>query len=178
MDASNIDRLQRLTGPLHRYTATNHGDQTKLKGCMAPEELELKLDAQVMLIKNLTPSLVNGSTGIVIGFTHEGKFTSENSLKSRMLDKDWSKGGLGRKEPTPVPTEVYPIVRFVTGEEVVIQPEKWEVEIPGKQCENVTSRKFWDKMFMSDVVVCVRSSFTSGIKNTNSSHACLGIIHT
>ncbi|KAG2183553.1 hypothetical protein INT43_006559, partial [Umbelopsis isabellina] len=141
VDASNINRLHGLTGPLHRYTATNLGDQTKLKGCMAPEELELKLDAQVMLIKNLTSSLVNGSTGIVIGFTNEGKFTSENSIKSRMLDKDRPKSGLGRKEPMPFPTEVYPIVRFVTGEEVVIQPEKWEVEIPGKQCESVTSSR-------------------------------------
>ncbi|KAI8581690.1 hypothetical protein K450DRAFT_230742 [Umbelopsis ramanniana AG] len=102
---------------------------------MAPVELELKMDAQVMLIKNLTPSLVNGSTGIIIGFTNEGQFTSESSIQSRLLEKERSSNtpGGGRKEEMIIPTEVYPIVRFVNGQEVVIQPERWEVELPG-QC--------------------------------------------
>jgi hypothetical protein len=123
-----------LTGATHRYTANDWGDKAKLNQCMAPVELELKMDAQVMLIKNMTPSLVNGSTGIVIGFTNEGQFTSEGSIQSRLLDKEKSNNtpGGGRKEEMVIPTEVYPIVRFVNGQEVVIQPERWEVEVPGQ----------------------------------------------
>jgi hypothetical protein len=147
VDAANVDRLHRLTGPLHRYTALDYGDQSKLNACMAPTELEIKLDSQVMLIKNLTRELVNGSTGIVIGFTNEGDFQSERKIRSRLLDKEKDRRSplTGRKEPIPLPDEVYPIVRFVNGEEVVIQPEKWEIEIPGKQCESVTSSILWRK---------------------------------
>jgi hypothetical protein len=142
VEIANNDRLRHLTGATHRYTANDWGDQPRLNGCMAPVELELKMDAQVMLIKNLTPSLVNGSTGIVIGFTNEGQFTSENSIQSRLLDKEKERSnnnlGGGRKEEMIIPTEVYPIVRFVNGQEVVVQPERWEVELPGQCLADLT----------------------------------------
>lgn len=41
---------------------------------MAPKTLELKKGAQVMLIKNLDDTLVNGSLGTVIGFSTESAF--------------------------------------------------------------------------------------------------------
>jgi ATP-dependent DNA helicase PIF1 len=41
---------------------------------MAPKVLELKKGAQVMLIKNLDETLVNGSLGTVIGFSTESAF--------------------------------------------------------------------------------------------------------
>lgn len=41
---------------------------------MAPKVLELKKGAQVMLIKNLDETLVNGSLGTVIGFSTEAAF--------------------------------------------------------------------------------------------------------
>lgn len=132
VDAANNDRLQHLKGPIHRYTASDWGDASKLNGCMAPTELELKLDAQVMLIKNLTPNLVNGSTGIVVGFTNEGKFMNESMINDRLLEKE-RPNGTSRLDTLPqiLPTDVYPIVRFVNGQEIVISPEKWEVEQPG-----------------------------------------------
>jgi len=131
VDAANNDRLQHLKGPIHRYTASDWGDASKLNGCMAPTELELKLDAQVMLIKNLTPNLVNGSTGIVVGFTNEGKFMNESMINDRLLEKE-RPNGTSRLDTLPqiLPTDVYPIVRFVNGQEIVISPEKWEVEQP------------------------------------------------
>ncbi|CAI2165531.1 2670_t:CDS:10 [Funneliformis geosporum] len=42
-----------------------------LRGCLAPSKLQLKLKSQVMLIKNLSPQLVNGSQGIVVGFQEQ-----------------------------------------------------------------------------------------------------------
>lgn len=41
---------------------------------MAPKVLELKKNAQVMLIKNLDETLVNGSLGTVLGFSTEAAF--------------------------------------------------------------------------------------------------------
>lgn len=85
-----------------------------------------------MLLKNMTPSLVNGSTGIVVGFTNEGEFKSEQKIRERILEKERPNGQMGRKEEPIIPTEIYPIVRFVNGQEIVVSPERWEVENPGQ----------------------------------------------
>lgn len=47
---------------------------------MAPKVLELKKGAQVMLIKNLDETLVNGSLGTVIGFSTESAFEVSGGL--------------------------------------------------------------------------------------------------
>jgi hypothetical protein len=39
------------------------------KSCTAPAELELKIDSQVILLKNLDDGLVNGSRGVVVSFS-------------------------------------------------------------------------------------------------------------
>jgi len=39
-----------------------------LSNCMAAHKIELKVNAQVMLIKNMDETLVNGSLGRVVGF--------------------------------------------------------------------------------------------------------------
>ncbi|KAJ3280727.1 hypothetical protein HDU79_011423 [Rhizoclosmatium sp. JEL0117] len=72
VDTCNRLHLSRLPGETHTFQATHHGDPLffdKFKDCMAPETLDLKIGAQVMLIKNkFTVGLVNGSMGRVIGF--------------------------------------------------------------------------------------------------------------
>ena len=55
---------------------------------MAPKVLELKKGAQVMLIKNLDETLVNGSLGTVIGFSTESAF----EISGGLLDEEQENG--------------------------------------------------------------------------------------
>lgn len=64
---------------------------------MAPKVLELKKGAQVMLIKNLDETLVNGSLGTVIGFSTEAAFEI--------------KGGDFEHDEVPGEDEVDPLVK-------------------------------------------------------------------
>lgn len=72
----NKKELESIAHKSNVYKAIDDGDafnNTKLLNilCPAKQELELKLNAQVMLIKNLDVgnNLVNGSRGCVVGFT-------------------------------------------------------------------------------------------------------------
>ena len=78
VDSANYTRMRSLPGSIHSFRAEEGGSisnidhRTKLlENCMAPQLLELKKDAQVMLIKNMDENLVNGSLGKVIGFMSE-----------------------------------------------------------------------------------------------------------
>jgi ATP-dependent DNA helicase PIF1 len=72
----NEKRLIQLKGESKFYHSCDIGDPRLLeqikKNCPAPEVLELKLEAQVSLIKNLDNTLINGSLGIVKGFSDKG----------------------------------------------------------------------------------------------------------
>ncbi len=72
----NSKEQEKLEAEAFTFKALDTGDgigQFKLlnKLCPAPELLKLKLNAQVILLKNMNVSnkLVNGSRGIVVGFT-------------------------------------------------------------------------------------------------------------
>ena len=70
-DAENARRLSELPSALHRYRALQKPVDTKaLEHCLAPMDLQLKIGAQVILLKNLDAArkLVNGSRGVVTGF--------------------------------------------------------------------------------------------------------------
>lgn len=72
----NEKRLLQLKGQSKFYHSCDMGDPRLLeqikKNCPAPEVLEIKLEAQVSLIKNLDNTLINGSLGIVKGFSEKG----------------------------------------------------------------------------------------------------------
>ncbi|KAJ3833540.1 P-loop containing nucleoside triphosphate hydrolase protein [Lentinula raphanica] len=66
---SNASRLNALPSPKVPYVARDSGTKPKLlENLLAEERLELKIDAQVMLIKNVDDVLVNGVVGRVLGF--------------------------------------------------------------------------------------------------------------
>lgn len=66
---SNASRLNALPSPKILFVARDSGTRMKLlETLLAEERLELKVDAQVMLIKNVDEVLVNGVVGRVLGF--------------------------------------------------------------------------------------------------------------
>lgn len=75
VDRSNNSRLGRLPGKVHTYQAIDGGilqdnelKEKLLQNFLAPKQLQLKIGAQVMMIKNIDATLVNGSLGKVVDF--------------------------------------------------------------------------------------------------------------
>ena len=73
VDAINSFELSKIPKKEKIYQMTSHGPQELVnslkKGCMAPEELKLKLGAMVMFVKNnFDAGYVNGTLGQVIDF--------------------------------------------------------------------------------------------------------------
>lgn len=145
MDASNQRRLKALTGKPYRYDAIDSGDpkirDKLLSNMMAPPTIELKKGAQVMLIKNMDDTLVNGSLGTVINFMTEATFEirgggdgygsdveTETKRRIRALTNALSEGARGEQN------KEYPLVRFHavdgTQRDLLCVPEVWTVELP------------------------------------------------
>ncbi|XP_015996556.2 ATP-dependent DNA helicase PIF1 isoform X2 [Rousettus aegyptiacus] len=103
---TNERRLQELPGEVHSFEAMDSDPEqarTLDVQCPVSRLLQLKLGAQVMLVKNLAVSrgLVNGARGVVVGFETEGR-------------------GL-------------PQVRFLCGVTEVIRADRWTVQATGGQ---------------------------------------------
>lgn len=108
VDMANDARMRSLPGSIHSFQAEEGGAVTNLQtrdkllqNCMAPKILELKKDAQVMLIKNMDENLVNGSLGKVIGFMSE---TTYSLCETEGIDVDQAlnfdaKALAGRDDP-------------------------------------------------------------------------------
>jgi hypothetical protein len=89
VDALNNRKLKELEGTAFQFKSeddaslsdryANESDEEKTKmldhlreilhHCPAPAQLFLKFNAQVMLLRNMSSSLVNGSRGVVVGFS-------------------------------------------------------------------------------------------------------------
>lgn len=74
VDIANETELAKLPGEVHTYTsrdkAVSEAMKSQLKHCQAPAQLDLKVGAQVMLLKNidLEKGLANGSRGVIVRF--------------------------------------------------------------------------------------------------------------
>jgi ATP-dependent DNA helicase PIF1 len=113
--------------------ATGDQRQKLLENFMAQEVLHLAVGAQVMLIKNIDETLVNGSMGIVTSFKDPRVFGADP-------DAEFSKEGAPRKPgaiKAPSPDEMRakrPVVDFnIPGggiRQIMLEPETWKVELP------------------------------------------------
>ena len=150
VESSNEKRLRELPGRAHKYDSMDSGDPAirdrLLTNMMAPKSLELKINAQVMLIKNLDETLVNGSLGKVIAFSDEKTFemTGVDSFDDGLDDpmakaKRKLKGYNRGSDRPPTTNRQYPVVQFVAtgGAHRVIMciPEEWKVELPNGEIQ-------------------------------------------
>ncbi|KAI8848424.1 hypothetical protein BC829DRAFT_490028, partial [Chytridium lagenaria] len=104
---ANLRRLEMLPGNVVVYTTTDEGHKWALEKlseyCPAPARVELKIGAQVMLIKNTSKQLVNGSLGKVSGFSESGlpivDFLVGNDQMMRMIvsREKWDMEGPDKK---------------------------------------------------------------------------------
>ena len=151
--------MANLLGKSYDFVAEDGGsilDKTQrdklLSNCMAPQNITLKKGAQVMLIKNMDETLVNGSIGKVIAFMDEKMFdiyrededafqavetmdiSAEDMTESRkklraLINKDLV-GETSRK---------WPLVQFAvsdgTTRVLLCQRESWKIELPNGEVQ-------------------------------------------
>lgn len=154
VEEANRRRMVILHGDVRTYEAKDGGTMTDkaqrdrlLQNCMAPEAIQLKKGAQVMLIKNMDETLVNGSLGRVIGFMNEAMFDSyqhneEQYLGTAAVDTDDPEERmlLEQKRRAKITdllnagSQLYPVVRFTlpdgTMRDLLCQRESWKNELP------------------------------------------------
>ena len=65
VDIFNYYKIQNLPGEMKTYRATDEGSEYYLRKFLAPKNLGLKVGCKVMLVRNLSDTLVNGLCGIV-----------------------------------------------------------------------------------------------------------------
>lgn len=105
VERANKQRLHRLPGKAHVFHAIDGGvledremKEKLLQNFLAPKELQLKIGAQVMMIKNIDATLVNGSLGKVIDFIDPETYMFYETI---VRNPDLSPGALAKLKDNP-----------------------------------------------------------------------------
>lgn len=155
VENSNAMRLRQLVGKSETYNALDSGTladpvarQKLLSNMMAPQSITLKKGAQVMLIKNVDESLVNGSLGHVVGFMSEKTFELYDHDPDAFEEGYGEEEGLSSKEKnhrqklrekiscskSDSSQKLLPLVKFQiadgTTRDMLMQYDEWKVELP------------------------------------------------
>ncbi|VDI58846.1 Hypothetical predicted protein [Mytilus galloprovincialis] len=88
VDIFNYNKLQQLQGDLKTYKSTDVGSDFYLRKFLAPKNLGLKVGCHVMLVRNLSDTLVNGLCGTVTQLNSDSvdvKFIISNKLSTVTL---------------------------------------------------------------------------------------------
>eukprot|EP00980_Cylindrotheca_fusiformis_P000562 scaffold146_cov107-Cylindrotheca_fusiformis.AAC.1 len=141
VDIENQSELDKLPGEVSIFNATDlvqpdfrHKDEDWesaekelwqsdfFRKCIAERELKLKVGAQVMVVKNVAKGrtgLVNGSRGVVVGFSS----TQPNKASNESCEPPSS--------DDPENKVLYPLVRFQSGATIVIDFARFRSRILG-----------------------------------------------
>lgn len=98
-DAINNENLLNISEELHSWSAIDNGDERGIRllqqNCIAPDLLNLKKGAQVMLLVNVSPEngLANGSLGVVTGYSSIGfpivRFENKDHTEMEVARSSW-----------------------------------------------------------------------------------------
>ena len=116
-----FDEVEREKG-VGKWVEKDLSNSSFFKTCTADKQLQLKIGAQVMLVKNLAQNsmLTNGSRGTIVGF-RKVKRSSSLSLQ----------GGSDTTNLLLPGVTKYPVVRFKNGLQMVITAQKFQSRILG-----------------------------------------------
>ncbi|SOV03587.1 related to PIF1 - DNA helicase involved in mitochondrial DNA repair and telomere length control [Ustilago sp. UG-2017a] len=135
VDRANMGRLSALQSESQSYQAQDGGTlmgearERVLQNSIALPVLHLKKGAQVMLIKNVDESLVNGSVGKVVEFMDDTEYDKAigNQEMAEMQKEE-------RDKAARVSTRKWPLVRFHLPNggtrDYLARPETWKTELP------------------------------------------------
>ncbi|CAA9961275.1 ATP-dependent DNA helicase PIF1 [Pyrenophora teres f. maculata] len=150
VDRANSTRMLQLHGSTFTFEARDGGTiQNKemrdklLQSCMVPELIHLKKGAQVMLVKNMDDTLVNGSLGKVTGFMTEQMFSIYKEDEEGFLETGPSEAALktemAKTSLGVTNNQVYPVVRFAiadgTTRDLLCKREDWKIELPNGEVQ-------------------------------------------
>ncbi|KAJ1306990.1 hypothetical protein OPQ81_007970 [Rhizoctonia solani] len=146
VDRSNSLRMAALPGKEETFPARDAGTITDpvqrdkmLQNFMAPKELSLKVNAQVMLLKNIDETLVNGSVGRVVAFydATEVDIGEKGELIQIYAPEEKKKNAKKQKEQ-PQGLKKYPLVEFRVPRgtrKLLVMPETFKVELPNGEVQ-------------------------------------------
>ena len=159
VENANNNRMRNLGGSCRDFIAVDGGmisDSVQrdklLSNCMAPSKITLKKGAQVMLIKNMDDSLVNGSIGRVVNFmspklydyytANEEEFGPAEDIGSSETGTEQAKSKIRsfvNQEMAGSTSESWPLVRFHLPDgshrELLCRPELWKIELPNGEVQ-------------------------------------------
>lgn len=154
VDRSNSTRISRLQTQQEVFTGLDGGlitDETQrqkmLANFMAPQKLSLRVDAQVMLIKNVDDTLVNGSMGRIVRFVDPAVYGTELDIDDAFgesgppIGSGPSVGTAGKKggASTAATVKMYPVVEFLLSNggkrTCLVLSEVWKVELPNGEVQ-------------------------------------------
>ncbi|CAE7183572.1 unnamed protein product [Rhizoctonia solani] len=146
VDRSNSQRMAALPGREENFPARDAGTITDpvqrekmLQNFMAPKDLSLKINSQVMLLKNLDETLVNGSVGRVTGFydSTEVEVGEKGELIQVYTPEEKKKVAKKQKEQ-PQGLKKYPLVEFRVPRgtrRLLVMPDTFKVELPNGEVQ-------------------------------------------